>query len=170
MLGVANHVYLCNIFRDKRPCQRGFGFADEAHCREGLPGGSEEARQEGHVRWEVYGAYMAATGFLLTTIILTSLILMQVGTQSVQCPHNSSQDVPLGNTLCINKLCFPGRVVKFYVAISAMQWSPLLCQVVVFVNLVMQVVFLKFLCSPYVVKSLCGIECELLAERCMGDP
>eukprot|EP00884_Botryococcus_braunii_P005633 jgi/Botrbrau1/15070/Bobra.0286s0003.1 len=51
--------------------------SDEAHCREDLPGGSEEARQEGHVRWDVYMAYMAATGFLLTTLILTSLILMQ---------------------------------------------------------------------------------------------
>lgn len=40
---------------------------------------NEEARQTGHVRWEVYAAYMSATGIGLSTVILASLVLMQVG-------------------------------------------------------------------------------------------
>ena len=39
----------------------------------------EEAREVGHVRWGVYGAYVAAIGRALTFTILSSLLLMQVG-------------------------------------------------------------------------------------------
>jgi hypothetical protein len=38
----------------------------------------DEVRQEGHVRWSVYVAYMSAVGVGLTAVIIISLILMQV--------------------------------------------------------------------------------------------
>lgn len=41
-------------------------------------GSSEEGRQIGHVRWSTYAAYISAVGPLLTIVIVTSLLLMQV--------------------------------------------------------------------------------------------
>lgn len=38
----------------------------------------EEGRQIGQVKWAIYGRYIAAAGPLLTTLILSGLILMQV--------------------------------------------------------------------------------------------
>lgn len=40
---------------------------------------AEEERQTGHVRWEVYRQYAAATGWGWVALILGSLLLMQVG-------------------------------------------------------------------------------------------
>jgi hypothetical protein len=37
----------------------------------------QEERQQGHVRWQVYGRYAAATGWGWVTVILLSLLLMQ---------------------------------------------------------------------------------------------
>lgn len=48
-------------------------------------GDDEEHREAGHVRWQVHVSYMRATGWLMTAIILSSLILMQVCFQPVQC-------------------------------------------------------------------------------------
>ena len=38
----------------------------------------EEGREVGHVKWRVYRIYVGAVGPLLTTIIVVSLLLMQV--------------------------------------------------------------------------------------------
>lgn len=38
----------------------------------------EESRQIGHVKWSIYATYISAVGPFLTTVILVSLILMQV--------------------------------------------------------------------------------------------
>ena len=44
-----------------------------------MPGG-EEGRMIGHVRWQVYTAYMRAVGTGLVLFVLLSLALMQVHT------------------------------------------------------------------------------------------
>ena len=38
----------------------------------------EEGREVGHVKWRVYRIYVGAVGPLLTTVIVVSLLLMQV--------------------------------------------------------------------------------------------
>ena len=52
----------------------------------------EEAREVGHVRWRVYGAYIAAVGPALTITILASLLLMQVGSATPSPAYGSQDD------------------------------------------------------------------------------
>lgn len=47
----------------------------------------EEGRQIGHVQWSIYGTYIFAIGPMLTSVIVASLILMQV-VKRIRCFEN----------------------------------------------------------------------------------
>ena len=51
---------------------------EEEEEQEHLGQQDEEERQQGHVRWRVYRAYLEATGWAWVAVILLSLLLMQV--------------------------------------------------------------------------------------------
>lgn len=62
---------------DAEEQQGGCGGSDEQQRQAVQPQQAEEERQTGHVRWEVYRRYAAATGWGWVALILGSLALMQ---------------------------------------------------------------------------------------------